>query len=196
VGIPRVTALVIDPVDHRQIWAGLEVDGVRHSKDGGETWQVVTRGVADPDIHNLAITVGPPKTVLTITPREIFSSTDNGATWVPVRVGSQVSIPYCRGVLVKADDPQVIYLGNGESAFGGLGALHRSRDRGQTWETLPLPLAPNGTIWNLATHVADPDFLLASSVNGEVFCSADAGDSWRKFAREFGQVHALVWVPN
>ena len=196
VGIPRVTALVVDPVDHEHIWAGLEVDGVRHSKDGGTTWEVVTSGVTDPDIHNLAITVGPPKTLLTITPREIFSSTDNGATWEPVQVRSQVSIPYCRGVLVKADDPQVIYLGNGESAFGGLGALHRSRDRGQTWETLPLPLAPNGTIWNLATHAADPDFLLASSVNGEVFCSTDAGDSWSKFAREFGEVHALIWVPN
>ena len=78
----------------------------------------------------------------------------------------------------------------------GLGALHRSRDRGQTWETLPLPLAPNGTIWNLATHAADPDFLLASSINGEVFCSTDAGDSWSRFAREFGEVHAHIWVPN
>ena len=172
------------------------MDGVRHSKDGGKTWEVVTSGVTDPDIHNLAITVGPPKTLLTITPREIFSSTDNGVTWEPVQVRSQVSIPYCRGVLVKADDPQVIYLGNGESAFGGLGALHRSRDRGQTWETLPVPVSPNGTIWNLATHAADPDFLLASSVNGQVFCSSDAGDSWSKVPREFGEVHALAWVPN
>src|SRR5215831_2918330 len=105
-GIPRVTALVVDPVDHQHIWAGLEVDGVRHSKDGGKTWEVVTSGVTDPDIHNLAITVGPPKTLLTITPREIFTSTDNGATWEPVQVRSQMSIPYCRGVLVKADDPR------------------------------------------------------------------------------------------
>ena len=29
-------------------------------------------------------------------------------------------------------------------------------------------------IWNLATHAADPNFLLASSVNGQVFCSTDA----------------------
>jgi photosystem II stability/assembly factor-like uncharacterized protein len=133
---------------------------------------------------------------LTITPREVFSSTDNGATWEPVQVSRQLSIPYCRGVLVKADDPNVIYLGNGESAFGGVGALHRSRDRGQTWQTLPVPMPPNGTIWNLATHAADPDFLLASSVNGQVFCSTDAGNSWSKFAREFGEVHALAWVPN
>ena len=196
VGIPRVTALLVDPVDHQHIWAGVEVDGVRHSKDGGDTWEVVTGGVTDPDIHNLAITVGPPKTLLTITPREVFSSTDDGASWEPVHVSRQLSIPYCRGVLVKADDPRVVYLGNGESAFGGMGALHRSRDRGQTWETLSVPVPPNGTIWNLASHVADPDFLLASSVNGQVFCSTDAGASWHKFAREFGEVHALAWVPN
>jgi hypothetical protein len=196
VGIPRVTALLVDPVDHQHIWAGIEVDGVRHSKDGGDTWEVVTSGITDPDIHNLAITVGPPKTLLTITPREVFASTDNGATWEPVHINRQLSIPYCRGVLVKADDPQVIYLGNGESAFGGAGALHRSRDRGQTWQTLPVPVSPNGTIWNLTGHAADPDFLLASSVNGQVFCSTDAGASWRKLAREFGEVHALAWIPN
>jgi photosystem II stability/assembly factor-like uncharacterized protein len=157
---------------------------------------MVTGGITDPDIHNLAITVGPPKTLLTITPREIFSSTDDGVTWEPVNVGGQISIPYCRGVAVKTDDPQVAYMGNGESAFGGSGALHRSRDRGNTWETLPLPVIPNGTIWNLAIHPEDPSFLLASSVNGQVFFTTDAGDSWTKFQREFGEVHALAWMPN
>jgi photosystem II stability/assembly factor-like uncharacterized protein len=196
VGIPRVTAILIDPVDHRHVWAGLEVDGVRHSQDGGDTWEVVGGGITDPDIHNLAITVGPPKTVFTVTAREVFRSTDDGATWEPLHIGRQLTLSYCRAVLVKADDPQVIYLGNGESAFGGAGALHRSRDRGRTWEALPLPVSPNGTIWNLAGHAADPDFLLASSVNGQVFCSADAGASWRKIAREFGEIHALAWAPN
>ena len=33
--IPRVTALVVDPEGHRTIWAGIEVDGVRRSLDGG-----------------------------------------------------------------------------------------------------------------------------------------------------------------
>jgi hypothetical protein len=58
------------------------------------------------------------------------------------------------------------------------------------------PRRLGGTIWNLATHAADPNFLLASSVNGQVFCSTDAGDSWSKVPREFGEVHALAWVPN
>jgi hypothetical protein len=54
----------------------------------------------------------------------------------------------------------------------------------------------NGTIWNLATHAAAPDVVLASSVNGQVFCSTNAGDSWRKLPRDFGEVHALAWVPH
>ena len=196
VRIPRVTALVVDPVDSKNIWAGIEVDGVRHSKDGGDTWQTVTSGINDPDIHDLAITLGPPKTLLTITPREVFSSTDDGVTWEPLGVGNQVSIPYCRPVTIKADNPQTIFMGNGDGAFGSNGAIHRSRDRGRTWENLPLPVQPNGSVWDLATHRSDPDFVLASTVNGQVFYSADAGDSWTKYSKEFGEVHSLAWVAN
>jgi hypothetical protein len=81
VGIPRVTALMVDPNDHQHIWASVDVDVVRHNTDGGDTWEVVTRGVTDPDIHYLAITAGPPKTLLTIVPREIFASTDVSDSW-------------------------------------------------------------------------------------------------------------------
>src|SRR5262245_47479907 len=41
VGIPRPTGIAIDPDDHRHVWVGLEVDGVRHSADGGATWTKV-----------------------------------------------------------------------------------------------------------------------------------------------------------
>jgi len=36
VGIPRPTGISIDPTNHRRVWVGLEVDGVRHSADGGD----------------------------------------------------------------------------------------------------------------------------------------------------------------
>ena len=79
VGVPRVTALTVDPSDHRIVWAGVEVDGVRRSLDGGETWTRVAGGLSDPDIHDIAVRGGGnAKTVLTSTPREIFASTDKG----------------------------------------------------------------------------------------------------------------------
>jgi photosystem II stability/assembly factor-like uncharacterized protein len=196
VGIPRVTAIAIDPMDHQRVWAGIEVDGVRRSTDGGETWETITGGVTDPDIHNVAISAGRGKKVLVITPREVFATMDDGMTWEPLGISKQLSLPYCRGVAVKADAPQVIFMGNGESAFGGQGAIHRSTDAGRTWEPLALPTVPNGTVWNLAAHPADASFLLASTVNGQVFASADGGTAWGKLPRDFGEVHALAWVPN
>jgi hypothetical protein len=36
VGTPRFTGIAIDPVEPKNIWAGLEVDGARHSSDGGD----------------------------------------------------------------------------------------------------------------------------------------------------------------
>jgi hypothetical protein len=30
---------------------------------------------------------------------------------------------------------------------------------------------------------------------GEVYVSEDAGESWRKIAREFGEVRAAAWLP-
>jgi len=78
IGTPRVTATVVDPDDPRIVWAGVEIDGVHRSLDGGDTWVRVAGGLADPDIHGMAIARGTPKRVLTSTPREIFSSTDVG----------------------------------------------------------------------------------------------------------------------
>ena len=82
----------------------------------------------------------------------------------------------------------------GAVGFGG-GVWH-SPDGGETWETRPLPGEPNSNIWNIVAHPADPDFVLASSLLGEVYRSSDAGDSWDKLKREFSEIGALVWVPN
>src|SRR4030088_1662467 len=78
---PRVTALTVDPSDHRTVWAGIEVDGVRRSPDGGDSWQTITSGINDPDIHDIGVVVNGGTTVLTTTPREIFASHDRGENW-------------------------------------------------------------------------------------------------------------------
>jgi hypothetical protein len=35
IGIPFVTSVIVDPDDHRIVWAGVEIDGVFRSLDGG-----------------------------------------------------------------------------------------------------------------------------------------------------------------
>ena len=97
---------------------------------------------------------------------------------------------------VKADAPGVLFAGCGETTTGEQGHVLRSRDLGETWEILKLPVQANSTIWGLATHPADPNRILAYSLFGEVYISEDAGDSWGKIAREFGEIRAAAWLPN
>jgi photosystem II stability/assembly factor-like uncharacterized protein len=200
-----VLSMAVDPTDHRVVWAGAEVDGVRRSLDGGETWETtgaavtpgkIGRQLNDPDIHGIAVSSTSPSTVFVSTPREVFASTDRGESWQPLGVQKFFPLRYCRGIAVKADDPDVLFVANGDAASGETGALQRSKDRGRTWETLPLPVTPNTPIWTFATNSADPDRILTCSHYGQVFISEDAGDSWRKVRREFSEIRALAWVPN
>jgi photosystem II stability/assembly factor-like uncharacterized protein len=39
VGVPRVTDIAIDPLEPTRMWASIEVDGMRQSTDGGQTWR-------------------------------------------------------------------------------------------------------------------------------------------------------------
>jgi photosystem II stability/assembly factor-like uncharacterized protein len=196
VRIPRVTALTVDPADHSIVWAGVEVDGVRRSLDGGETWSRITEGIDDPDIHDVTTAVTAGKATFTTTPREIFASEDRGKSWHGLGVGRHFALPYCRSLAVKADNPDTLYVATGDGAVGKTGAIQRSTDGGQHWKMLKLPVEPNSPIWAFATNPADPDRIVACSHYGELYRSDDSGDGWTKLPREFTEIRAIAWVPN
>jgi photosystem II stability/assembly factor-like uncharacterized protein len=196
IGIPFVTGLAIDPDDHRTVWAGVEIDGVFRSRDGGDTWTHLDGGLFDPDIHALTLAATDPKRLYASTAREMFASTDFGDTWEPLGIKAKWPLPYARGMVVKPDDPGVLYAGCGETTTGETGRVLRTTDHGGSWETLPLPTRPNGTVWGLAAHPADPARILAFTLFGEVYVSENAGAGWHKIPREFGEIRAAAWVPS
>ncbi len=79
---------------------------------------------------------------------------------------------------------------------GETGFVLRTTNFGETWDVLRLPTQPNATVWGIATHPADANRIVAFSLFGEVYVTEDAGASWRKIAREFGEIRSAVWVPN
>jgi photosystem II stability/assembly factor-like uncharacterized protein len=196
IGTSFVTSVMVDPDDPRLVWVGVEIDGIFRSLDGGETWTHVETGLYDPDIHAMAIAGTSPKRVFASTAREVFVSVDLGETWEPLGIKAKWPLPYARGMVVKADDLGVLFAGCGETTTGETGNVLRTTDFGKTWESLRLPGSPNSTIWGLATHPANANRILAFSLFGEVYISDNAGDSWRKVAREFGEIRAAAWLPN
>ena len=196
IGVPFVTGVMVDADDHRIVWAAVEIDGVFRSRDGGDTWVHLETGLYDPDIHALTIAATRPKRVYASTAREMFVSDNLGDSWKPLGIKAKWPLPYARGIMVKADDPEVLFAGCGQTTTGDKGHVLRTTDFGETWEVLRLPGQPNSTVWGLASHPADADRIVAFSLFGEVYVSDDAGASWRKIAREFGEIRAAIWVPN
>jgi len=196
IGKPFVTSVIVDPDDHHIVWAGVEIDGVFRSMDGGDTWTHLENGLYDPDVHDMTIAATRPKRLFVSTARDMFLSDDLGDTWHPLGIKEKWPLPYARGIAVKPDDPSVLYAGCGETTTGEKGHVLRTTDYGQRWEIMPLPGATNATVWGLATHPADANRIVAFSLFGEVYVSENSGASWRKIAREFGEIRTAVWVPN
>jgi photosystem II stability/assembly factor-like uncharacterized protein len=196
VGIPRPTGIAIDPTDHRRVWVGLEVDGVRRSADGGETWTKVNGQIPNPDVHSVLVVAGPPRAVFTVVNDDVWRSIDDGATWQPARAREVFPWHYPRSIAVKPDDAKTVFLTLGDSTPGRVGTVMRSRDAGATWQNLGLPVQPNSAMWTVSMPAAAPDTVLAASRYGYLYRSDDGGDSWRKLWREFGEVSAVLWVPR
>ena len=196
IGEAFVTAVMVDPDDHRVVWAGVEIDGVYRSLDGGDTWTHMEKGLYDPDIHAMTIARTTPKRVVVSTNGEMFLSVDAGESWTAVGVKKKWPLPYARGVAVKTDDPSILFAGCGQTTTGETGHVLRTKDFGETWDTLTLPGRPNATIWGLATHPADANRLVAFTLFGEVFITEDAGESWTKVPREFGEIRTAAWLPG
>ncbi|MFN0028571.1 MAG: WD40/YVTN/BNR-like repeat-containing protein [Acidimicrobiales bacterium] len=206
VGPPRTTNVVVDPRDSAVVWAGAEIDGVFRSTDHGATWarcNDLGPGELNGDVHGVAIQPtaagNGSATVLVGGPFGLTRSTDEGESWELTQFPGfhpRNEASYCRAVMVKADDPQTIFVGTGDSIPGETGGLRISRDGGETWTLAELPETPNSVVYWMANHPARPEVVACASLFGQLFWSTDSGHTWEKCHRGFGEIRALALAPS
>jgi photosystem II stability/assembly factor-like uncharacterized protein len=209
VQIPRVTSITIHPNEPSTILVSVEVDGVRRSLDGGDTWEQVMNNIETPvpngqvygpdgrmDCHFSGISVGDPDLFLVSTPDGVYQSDDSGKTWSDFVVKQNFPLQYHREFAIKLDDPNTIFQGVGEFVNGQEGAMQRTRDRGATWDTVELPDECNSPVWCFGQHKSDPNTIVACTHKGMLFGTEDGGETWTKFRREFSEVRGICWLPN
>jgi photosystem II stability/assembly factor-like uncharacterized protein len=197
----RVTRLASDPSRPQELYAGLEVDGVLRSADGGESWEDVSaalvkladrphlksRIVSDTDIegmmdtHALCVSSAQPGTVFLAVRMGLFKSADRGTTWADMEIGRFSPLTYARDVQVSPHDARTLYACLSPAARSEDGSLYRSRDLGATWQRVDRGVTPRSTMMSLALHGKDPDQVYCATRGGQVFGTQDGGASWREY---------------
>ena len=190
----RVTQILFDPKDRNLAWAGVEIDSLWRSTDGGERWERVTQGLENDDIHGLAVTHHGGRKLFATTYGGLHTSSDGGASFTLQKVDSPWV--YMRSIVERPDGTGVIFMTNGDGPPGSHGRLYRSRDNGAHWEDTRLPGEVESSCYFLAVNATDPNLIFAAATLGQLYRSTDGGETWTGIKRRLSEIRALAWLPD
>ncbi len=119
----------------------------------------------------------------------LWKTTDGGDTWAPVTDG-QIRSASVGAVAVSETNPDLVFIGTGESAIRGNimpgDGVYRSRDAGKTWTHIGF--SASHAISKIRIHPTNPDIVFVASfgrysvpsAERGIFKSADGGNTWKQ----------------
>jgi len=121
----------------------------------------------------------------------LWKTTDAGENWTPVTDG-QIRSASVGAVAVSESNPDVVYIGMGESCIRGNimpgDGMYKSTDAGKTWTHIGFGNDSVDAISKIRVHPANPDVVFVAvfgkyGLNSEergVFKTTDGGKTWKK----------------
>jgi photosystem II stability/assembly factor-like uncharacterized protein len=119
----------------------------------------------------------------------VWKTVDGGMTWLPVS-DEYLGAGSVGGIAVAPSDPNVVYVGTGETCIRGNTSpgdgMYRSQDAGKTWTRIGLE--DGGQIGEVRVHPTDPDLVYAGvfghafgpNETRGVYRSKDGGTTWER----------------
>jgi len=188
--------------------------GVGVSTDGGKTWAVAGKGMAQTAVTHVLLDPTSPAGKRTLYAcgygTGLWKSTDNGETWTLRNKGIEQQNPFAWRIVRLADGTLCLIIARrndteaGEDDPADNGGLYRSTDGAETWTKVKLPggcTGPNG----LAVDPRDPKRLYLAAwgsaamphdLGGGVFLSTDGGATWRNVFSQSQHVYDVTLDPK
>jgi photosystem II stability/assembly factor-like uncharacterized protein len=186
--IGHVKHINFDPENSTTIYASVEVGGLLRSTDGGDSWEEFPSLYED--VHRVMIHSSNPKFLYGVTGRGLYVSPNAGTTWEQWTRREDGIGGYPDGFVFRPSDPKLILMTAAHDAPGTWRTTHfagarisRSKDGGRSWEILRngLPDRLQASIEAFCLEEAgESTAVFAATTSGDVFCSNDLGDSWKK----------------
>lgn len=194
--------ILVDPSDPNRMYTAISAAGAFRSDDCGQTWKPATKGLhsewelPDPGaevghcVHSIAMHPSRPNVLFMQKHWDVLRSDDSGESWYEIsgNLPSDFGFP----IAVHAHEPETVYVVPIKSDSehyppDGRLRVYRSRTGGNEWEALEKGLPQENCYVNvlrsaLAVDSLDPCGLYLGTTGGQVYASADSGDSWETVA--------------
>ena len=203
--------IVMDPSHPERMFIAISAAGVFRTDDAGKTWRPMNRGLQskyelpDPDaevghcVHSIAMHPSRPNVLFMQKHWDVMRSDDAGASWH--EISGNLPTDFGFPIHVHAHEPETVYvvpIKSDSEHFPPDGKLrvYRSRTGGNEWEALTNGLPQSDCYVNVLRDAMAVDSLDSCGVyfgttGGQVYASADAGDTWAPIVRDLPAVFSI-----
>ena len=199
--------ILIDPSNHDTMYGAISAAGVFKTDDAGKSWRPTNRGLRSntmPDqdaevghcVHRLAMHPSRPNVLFMQKHWDVMRTDDGGESWH--EISGDLPTDFGFVIDVHANEPDTVYvvpITSDSLHFVPDGKLrvYRSKTGGNEWEALTKGLPQKNVYVNvlrdaMAVDALDPCGVYFGTSGGQVYASANAGDSWDPIVRDLPPV--------
>ena len=196
-----------DPSNAKRMFIAISAAGAFRTDDGAKSWKPINKGlrsaqIPDQDaevghcVHRIAMHPSKPSVLFMQKHWDVMRSDNAGDQWR--EVSGNLPTDFGFAIDVHAHEPETIYVVPIKSdsehfPMDGKLRVYRSRSGGNEWEALTNGLPQKDCYVNVLRNAMSVDALDKCGVyfgttGGQVYASADGGDSWAPIVRDLPAV--------